>query len=360
MADKLKDRLNREFLENFASVARSVRADFPEERFVSLALDGDWERLELKQRFSRLAEVLRETLPGDYREALDVLNRLAPVCSGFEYLFFPAFVERYGLDDWEASLPALEWLTRFSSAEFAVRPFIVRDTERMMAQMLRWAEHENEHVRRLASEGCRPRLPWAMALNGLKRDPSPVLPILERLKRDPSLYVRRSVANNLNDIAKDHPELVKELAVRWSGQHPDTDWILRHGCRTLFRHGDEEALSLFGYESADDVRVSRLRLSAEEARIGGSLTFECEIANGSDKPQKLRVAYGIDFVKSGGKLSRKWFKLADKPFAPGATVLSRSHSFRNLSTRKHYPGPHRLVIAVNGDEKAAAEFLLRE
>src|SRR5690606_550673 len=145
------------------------------------------------------------TLPPDYIEAVGVLKKAAPYFTGLEAMIFPDFVETYGLDHWEASMDALELMTRYSSSEYAVRPFIAKDTERMMAQMLEWAHSDSEHVRRLASEGCRPRLPWAMGLTMLKKDPSPILPILETLKQDESLYVRRSVANNLNDISKDHP-----------------------------------------------------------------------------------------------------------------------------------------------------------
>ncbi|MBC8080209.1 MAG: hypothetical protein H7X86_07675 [Gorillibacterium sp.] len=164
-------------------------------------------------------------------------------------MFFSDFVAIYGQEDaqWELSMLALERFTQRSSAEFAIRPFLLRNPGRVMGQMEIWSQHPNEHVRRLSSEGCRPRLPWGVSLPMFKRDPTPVLSILEHLKADPSLYVRKSVANNLNDIAKDHPGVVLETVRCWKGVDPKTDWIIRQGCRTLIRKADPEVLTLFGY-----------------------------------------------------------------------------------------------------------------
>jgi 3-methyladenine DNA glycosylase AlkC len=207
----------------------------------------------LKQRIRHVSASLRLTLPTSYSEALSVLIQIAPQCRGVEYLFFPDFVEVYGLDNWTDSIPALERFTLFSSSELSVRPFIVQDPVRMMDQMLQWAIHPDHHIRRLASEGCRPRLPWAVALDIFKVDPSPIMPILEQLKRDSSIYVQKSVANNLNDISKDHPEQIKQLARVWYGENLQTDWIVKHGCRGLLRKGDPDVLSLFGFATSPDV-----------------------------------------------------------------------------------------------------------
>ncbi|WP_232436415.1 DNA alkylation repair protein [Paenibacillus rubinfantis] len=254
MADTLKSMYNEAFLCSFGNKVKGAYAPFEVERFVAEVMDDTWDSLELKARMRQITLKLGALLPPSFEKALAVLYAIDETCEGFPYLFFPDFVEVFGSaeTDWTLAMQALERFTAKSSAEFAVRSFIERDPERMMRQMAAWAEHDNEHVRRLASEGCRPRLPWGQALLMFKRDPGPILPILERLKADPSLYVRKSVANNLNDIAKDHPDLVLELARRWKDTHPHTDWIVRHGCRTLIRRGGPEALELFGYAAGDD------------------------------------------------------------------------------------------------------------
>jgi len=260
---------------------------------------------------------------------------------------------------------ALEQFTAHSSAEFAVRPFIIRQPERMMKQMKRWSQHVNEHVRRLASEGCRPRLPWGQALEIFKREPAPIIEVLEELKSDSSLYVRKSVANNLNDIAKDHPELVIAIAKRWIGDNPHTDWIVRHGCRTLIRHAVPEVLSLFGYaeHSSELVLIEEAQLAIEPftVSIGDDCLLSYKLRVRGGDPVRLRIEYGIDFVKANGKTSRKKFLLSDKT-VDGGSILSgtRSHKWADLTTRRHYPGTHRIVIVVNGVEAVETDLLLEQ
>lgn len=162
-------------------------------------------------------------------------------------MFFPDYIERFGMEDYAVAVGTMERLTAFTSCEFAVRPFIKKHEGQMLEQMLGWSEHSSHHVRRLASEGSRPRLPWAMALPKLKKDPSPILPILENLKVDSSEYVRRSVANNLNDISKDNPDVALSVFRDWIGHSPETNRIVKHGCRTLLKQGVPEAMELFGF-----------------------------------------------------------------------------------------------------------------
>lgn len=359
MAEPLKNLLNETYFKHFTTVFQQVDSDFDAEKFWRLLFDENWESRELKQRMRHASHTLRQMLPQDYIEALELLKRAAPSFTGLGAMIFPDFVEVYGLAHWEASVAALELMTQYSSSEFAVRPFIAADLERMMAQMLKWAQSDNEHVRRLASEGCRPRLPWAMALTMLKKDPAPILPILEVLKQDESLYVRRSVANNLNDISKDHPEVLKQIARRWHGQHPDTDWILKHASRGLLRKADPDIMSLFGFETMVGMRVDGLSLSKQELSIGGDTVIAFELVNTGTEPLKLRVEYGIDFIKKNGTTSRKLFKITENVYEPGVVSFSRRHSFADLSTRKHYPGVHRLAIVINGVELASAELDLR-
>lgn len=355
MAEPLKLIYNEEFLRSFGGKLKSVYQEFELEGFVAAALKEPWEELELKGRMRRVTETMGSFLPQRYEDAIDVLFAIAEECVGFPYLVFPDFVEVFGGSEehWDLSMAALERFTPKSSAEFAVRPFLLRDPQRMMAQMLLWSQHPNEHVRRLSSEGCRPRLPWAQALPMFKLDPSPVLPVLEQLKADPSLYVRKSVANNLNDIAKDHPEVVIATAQRWKGQSVHTDWIIRHGCRTLIRKADAEVMALFGYaEQADEAPLAvTAALCAEPSvlRIGDSSELAYALTIREGEAVRIRIEYGIDFVKAGGKTSRKLFLLSDKT-VPGGTRLSgkRVHSWADLTTRRHYAGSHTISLLVNG------------
>ncbi|TAE47170.1 MAG: DNA alkylation repair protein [Bacteroidetes bacterium] len=353
MPEALKNLYSPAFFERLSSQFMAIYPAFDKGRFLELVYDESWEQRELKARMRHLVHCLHHTLQLPYREALEVLKPVAALQPyAYEYVFFPDYIEVYGQQDWEYSLPALEHFTQYSSSEFAVRPFIVQDTARMMEQMQRWAAHPNEHVRRLASEGCRPRLPWAMALPAFKKDPSPILPILEMLRQDPSEYVRRSVSNNLNDIAKDHPDLVLDLSRRWYGQHPHTDWIVKRALRTLLKQGHTEALGLFGFEKPE-IQVAYFQAEPKQVPIGEGISCRFALSLASPEPSQLRLEYGIYFVKSGDKANRKVFQLKEDTFHPGqARELSFRHSFRQLSTRRHYPGLHRIVLIVNGEEMA--------
>lgn len=360
MAELLKEIYNQAFFDKLTGKLMAEYPDFPERTFLELVYVSDWESLALKQRMRRISESLRATLPADYQEALDILKRAAVDCRGLPYMLYPDFVEVYGLEDPEASIEALSLFTRYSSSEFAVRPFIVRYPSLMLAQLKVWAADPDEHVRRLASEGSRPRLPWAMALSEFKRDPRPVLELLELLKEDESEYVRRSVANNLNDIAKDHPSLVLDTARSWYGRHPRTDWIVRHGCRGLLKRCDPEALRFFGFVPAEAFEVRGLTVAPDPVKIGGSASMSCTLVNHGEEPARLRIEYGIDFVKANGRSSRKLFKLSEKTYASGAYAVTFTHSFVQLTTRKHYPVEHRLAVIINGIEKALVPFILHE
>lgn len=358
MATPLKDIYSEEFLWKFSEQLHRVDGTFDTAGFIAQVMDESWDELALKARMRQITQALGRYLPNSYEQALAVLFAIDEVCVGFPYLFFPDFVAVYGLtaEHWELSMMALERFTLGSSAEFAVRPFIMKDPIRMMGQMKKWASHSNEHVRRLASEGCRPRLPWGEALTIFKKDPLPVLEVLEILKADPALYVRKSVANNLNDISKDHPNLVLEIISRWKGVDTNTDWILRHGCRTLIRKADERALTLFGYgETAggDLVTAATLVVHPSILPIGESceLTYELVVREGGSL--RLRIEYGIYFVKARGQTARKLFLLSDKTVSGGTRLrATRKHRWADLTTRRHYPGQHRIVLVVNGQEVA--------
>ncbi|MFN0120258.1 MAG: DNA alkylation repair protein [Blastocatellia bacterium] len=359
MAEKLKDLFfTRITLTRLAEAITQADAGFDQAKYLALVFDDAWEARELKARMRHAAVCLGQTLPGSYARVLKTLKQVAPQSRGFDGMIFPEFVEVYGQNDWDRSLPALEYFTRFGSSEFAVRPFFHKDAARVLAYALRWAESADPHVRRLASEGCRPRLPWAMALPEFIANPAPLLPVLEKLKDDESDYVRKSVANNLNDISKNHPDLVMEICERWSGHSPRADWIIKHACRGLLKARHARALRLFGFGESDRLAVTELSVEKKRLRIGEALFFSFTLQVGGETERKLRIEYMIDFVKADGRTSKKVFQIAEKSYAPGAYPLRRKQVMADLTTRKHYPGTHRLAIVVNGQECAMTSFEL--
>jgi len=355
----LKNMYNRDSLSAFAAQIKAVHEPFKADEFLNSIMDETWDSLELKGRGRQITANLGKFLPSDYPAALKILNQVVHKQNGFFGIIFPDFVETYGQGEeyWDLSIAALELYTRYSSSEFAVRPFIIKHEERMMAQMYAWTKHENEHVRRLASEGCRPALPWAQALPKYKKDPAPVLQILEALKEDSSLYVRKSVANNLNDISKTHPNLVAKIAKEWYGKNKNTDWIVKHGCRTLLKKGNRDALAIFGYENADIVEIENFAVVSSNVIFGGNLIFSFSIT--AKEATKVRLEYAIDFMKANGKQNRKIFQLSESTMkANEKRRYEKSHAFVNLSTRKHYPGKHAVALVVNGTEHGKIEFEL--
>lgn len=345
------------FVNRLADAISAKDAKFKRGEFLESVLDEQWEARELKDRMHHIARQLHVNMSGDYPRQIDVLMKVAPGFKGLPALVFPDFVEMYGLDYWKLSIPALEKYTVLCSSEFAVRPFIIKYPDRMMRQMRAWAKHANEHVRRLASEGCRPRLPWAMALPDFKRDPAPVLPILEMLRTDPSEYVRRSVANNLNDISKDHPNLVLDIAREWVSETPETKRLVKHACRTLLKKGDARAMKLFGFHQVEHAKVIALKLKKTSIPIGGTLEFSFIVEIPGSVKTSLRIEYAVDYLKSRGGYGKKVFKITEREFK-GREQIIRKHHVKDLTTRIHYPGLHHVTIVINGKNAASASFEL--
>lgn len=353
MPDALKDTLYDDaFFDTLISAITAVHPPFDATAFRAKVFDAAWDDLTLKQRMRQTTLALGDCLPDDYRAALEILHAAADhMAHGmFGAMTFPDFVEVYGLDDWDASLPALERFTQLISSEFAVRPFILKDPPRMMAQMRQWADHTNEHVRRLASEGCRPLLPWGMNLPLFQADPTPILPILDALKQDPSEYVRRSVANNLNDIAKNNPQVVLDVLRPWQAiDTPEMRALTSHALRTLVKQGDRAALALLGYGEDAAVEVRNLTVTPAVVPEGGDLVFSFDVVSTGDAPQPLMIDYIVHLMRANGQQTPKVFKLAKRTLAPGETLsLSRKFSFRPISTRRYYPGAHAIEIQING------------
>ena len=360
MPELLKNMLNPDSLREFALAIQSVYVPFQIDEFLKSTMDETWDGLELKARGRQITINLGKYLPKDYREAIGIIDQVIASHSGMCICSFPDFIEVFGQDEinWDVSIAALARYTCYASSELAVRPFIIKHEERMMAQMYAWAKHENEHIRRLSSEGCRPQLPWGQALNRFKQDPAPILPILEQLKTDPSPYVRNSVANNLNDISKTHPDLVANLAKAWYGEDERTDWIVKHGCRTLLKKGDRDVLAIFGYDDVIPVDVGSFTLGAAEVSIGEDIDFSFEIT--AREAAKVRLEYGIDFVKANGKRNRKIFQISEPSLKNGEKKsYVKTHSFADLSTRRHYPGTHSIALIVNGTERGKLDFEVR-
>lgn len=362
MLNLLKDRYNRLALEELAEDIQLVYRDFQVEEFLDSIFDETWNELELKDRVYRISKKLGCYLPADYQEAIRVIDQVIPHygtwVSGFAG-FFPIFIELYGQDEanWETSMAALARYTPYASSEIAVRPFILNNEERMMSQMYEWSNDEDELVRRLASEGCRPQLPWAQSLPNFKNDPSPILPIIKRLRADKSTHVQKSVANNLNDISKTHPELVTELAKKWYGENEVTDWIVKHGCRTLLKKGTQDALIIFGYNDGTSILVENFSLDVSEISIGESVTFSFVLF--TTKATKVRIEYAIDFVKKNGKKNRKIFKISETSLKRDERKsYEKTHSFIDRSTRQHNEGVHTISLITNGIVRESLDFRL--
>ncbi|MBZ0266508.1 DNA alkylation repair protein [bacterium] len=361
MADKLKDTyFTTSSLRKMAESIQRHHPTFEEELFLAKLQSDDWSDLEILAKLRRTSLVLHDHLKLQYPEAIKVLAQAIPDFEGFECLVPPDYVQNFGMHDWKVSLEALKHFTKYGTSEFAIRPFLNRDLAKTMAFIVECAGDEHEKVRRFASEGCRPRLPWSTAIPALKKDPTPILPILTMLRNDISEDVRRSVANNLNDISKDNPEVAFELAEGWMGETENTDKLVKHAMRTLLKAGDQRALLLFGFGEVKNVHVTQLTISSPKIKIGEDVTFTVEFSVDSESHQKLRLEYLIDFAKANGKRSQKVFQLREGIFEPGNHSFTRKLSFKNLTTRKHYPGKHLIVIHINGVEKAKLEFELEE
>lgn len=358
MASLLKDVYNTDYINNIANTVARYDDKFDKTKFIKSVLNADWPEMELKQRTNHIAQQLFYYLPNEYHQALPIIVSISPNFTGYEGMFTPAFVELYGLNEFSISIDALTVITEYASAEFAVRPFILKYPEQMQEVLINWCKSDNEHHRRLASEGCRPRLPWASALPEFKKDPAFILPILEMLKADSSEYVRRSVANNLNDIAKDHPELVITLAKRWLAEDnsKNRSRLVKHACRTLLKQAEPKALWLFGYAPPEQVNVTDLRCDSDIA-LGETVNFSFIIRQQQNLAlNKIRIEFAIDFMKKNGSAARKIFKISESVVSCSEKQVKKSFSFKPISTRKYYPGKHGLAIIINGVELAHSQF----
>ncbi len=363
MAEQLKYLFSEEFINLIMNKIKEYYPSFNEEGFKNSIFNSKWKNLELKERMRHIVLSLNTFLPLSYIEQLDILKKAKSDLDydnsmAFQSMIFQDFVEVYGLEDYENSIKALEVFTINSSSEFAIRQFILKYENETMNQMKIWARDSNEHIRRLASEGCRPRLPWAISLPIFKKNPASVLEILELLKYDKSKYVQKSVANNLNDISKDNPSIVIDFVRKNLGVSKDLDWICKHASRTLLKKGNKEILELFGFIESSHVNIINFDYD-KNVKIGESFNFSFVLQ--SDKILgNLRVEYFIYYKKANSKHLEKIFMISQNEIKSNEKKFTKKQSFKNMTTRKHYLGEHYISIVINGIEKDKRKFILND
>lgn len=355
------------------AIARMVKAVYPRfdvDAFLHDTLTG-YDALALMPRGKHMARALQRHLPPQYPDALVILLASAsqphgrdPGLSLASFLFLPhtMFVAEFGLGHFELSMQAQHALTQRFTAEFSIRPFLQNHTEATLERLMDWTHDPSEHVRRLVSEGTRPRLPWASRLPAFQRNPKPVLALLDRLKDDPSLYVRRSVANNLNDIGKDHPSLLADTASAWlKHATPERQWVVQHALRSAVKRGEPGALAALGFGTDADVVIGKPSISPQRAVIGGKVAVSFEVTNSTAKPQRVLVDFAVHYIKANGASRAKVFKLKTLHLAPHETQRVGKHiSLAEMTTRKHYPGLHSVDVILNGRSQMLGSFDLRE
>ncbi|WP_244118944.1 DNA alkylation repair protein [Burkholderia gladioli] len=356
----LKDSMGERQFRSLLSTLKLIERSFDTRRFLAVALDG-LDELSLMARVRRASLAIKagaQALPGGYDTVLTLLAEAAPhLGGGFLSLVAPDYVGQFGRHDFDRSMAALAFFTRFGSSEFAVREFLRDDPRRALATLRDWSRHEDQAVRRLASEGSRPRLPWSFRLREIEADPALAAPILDTLRADPSDYVRRSVANHLNDVTKLHPDWVLERAASWGGADAGTRWIVRHALRTLVKRGDARALALLGASGAARIEAVPFAVTPARIELGETVTLAAELVSTAPDAQRLVVDYRIGYVKKNGSTAHKVFKLRELTLAPGQRIdIVRSQRIRDFTTRTHYAGRHGVELIVNGAVVAQAHF----
>ncbi len=375
MAEPFKNLLGPAVVAAAARHFKRVWPAFDAQRFTAAALAG-LDALEMKARATQIADALQATLPAKFETAAQLIEAaLAPARDDGEpgtpmpaehglagWVLWPVgiFIERRGIEQASQvprALQTLHALTQRFTAEWAIRPFIEKHPALVFKTLQTWAADPSPHVRRLVSEGSRPRLPWGLQLKALIKDPAPTLPLLLALQDDSSPYVRRSVANHLNDIGKDHPALV----AAWVEQHlpgasAERAALLRHACRSLIKNGDKRVLAAFGLGRALKGAVT-LSVSPTRIKLGESVQLEVSLRSTARQKQKLVIDYAVHHVKAHGGTSAKVFKGWAAELEPGEIrTLQRQHAVRPITTRSYHAGPHAVDLLINGRVVATAAF----
>ncbi len=337
--------------------------------------------LELKARVELLARALHAHIPLPFPEAVSALiPTLGPPgaaagknetlagkpptdgLTGFGVWPLTRFVALHGLEHPEAAVGALQEMTRRFTAEFALRPYLLEHREFTLTVLRQWVKSPDQQLRRAASEATRPRLPWGIRLKPFVADPEPVIDLITPLRADPEDYVQRSVGNNLNDIGKDHPERLLQVAEAWSAEPhgPATDKILRRALRSLVKAGVPDALRLMGFTVPANVAVQDARLSLSTLVLGQTQELSFTLVSLDTRPQTLLLDYVLHLVRARGKTGEKVFKGRPLTLAPGERrAMTFRLPLRAVTTRRYYPGEHRLQIQVCGDRGVALPFALQ-
>lgn len=348
----LKDKLANERI--LSAVVQDLKSVYPElkhKAFLEELLLNLTQKA-LKERVRHLAALCQKYLPQPYKDALLILYRFTESKENhFIYLFLPTFVMLFGRKEHGLSMKALRDFTQYSSSEEGVRPFLEDDLGNTLSHMMRWTRSKNQHIRRLASEGCRPRLPWASKIDALIQNPQHTYPILEALRLDASKYVQKSVANHINDISKDHPDWIVEKIASWDLTHPSTAWIVKHGLRTLIKNGHKPALRIMKSDQKPAIVLKEVQCE-KQVRFGNKWEFSFLICSTKSTSQQLTIDYKIHFLKQNGKLNAKTFKLKTLNLKSGSEFkLKKHYHFKNYSTRKHHIGQHRWELIINGESQ---------
>ncbi|WP_125766348.1 DNA alkylation repair protein [Lapidilactobacillus wuchangensis] len=362
MATLLKDLYSIDFLTELAQAINRVEPTFSEQQFINDCLVPNWADLKLMERRDQITVSLHQQLPADFSAAATILRQIGPQFHGLAAIVLPNYVATYGLADWDTSMATLALLTQYSSAEFAIRPFLVKYPEATSAQMVAWSYSQQVDQRRLASEGMRPRLPWGIRLQQFVADPQPVMPVLTRLLNDSEVYVQKSVANNLNDISKDHPQLVLDFCQQHWNESETGNWVLQRGLRTLFKQGQPEVLQLLGYQptAAEQLTTAKLTVRQKKAALETASEFNYQLqATGAKTVVPLYLGYRIHYVRQNGQTSAKDFFIKRLNLKPGQLYQGQFKiKWQQLTTRKLYAGDHLVELLVNTEPTATIQINL--
>lgn len=370
---ELKTYFNQKLVNELARSIKSVYSIFDEEKFEKACLPFDVNQA-LMERSKKVKNALNLCLPIDFAlagkiiiDSFEIQSKPSEEVKWMDFMYFPIgqFIEENGCEKeyLPLSFQLIEQLTIKFTAEFCIRKFISRFPKETITKLNSWVNHPNHHVRRLVSEGTRPRLPWASQLNQFIKDPTPTLAFLELLKEDESKYVQKSVANHLNDITKDHPQLVLSILEQWNkSENPNTKWIIRHALRNELKKGNPTALKIMGFDPDIKIKLIEFNIHDKEIKIGGHVSFTCTIEleeTDSKEAKNLMIDYNVYYKKANGNLTPKTFKLSSKKLKNGEQfTFSKKQSFKVISTRTFHPGEHKIEIQINGKKIISKSFEL--
>jgi len=347
MAKLLKDEINIEHTKKLAVLIEKVHPTFKKDPFLKDVFYKKWPSLSLKERIKHIAITLELSLNLPYLESLEVLKLISVEFSGLFHFIFADYVEIYGLNHEKASLNALELFTQNSTAEFAIRAFLQKQPETTKHKILEWSLSENHHLRRLASEGVRPKLPWAAHIDWISQQPEWIRPIIENLKFDNSRYVQKSVANLLNDFSKTQPDWLLDIAEQWlQYKQPQTNWIIKHALRTLLKSANSRALALIGYGDVNHIQLANWGLP-KQVKIGQKLAGKV-LLKSDQALGLLRIEYALHFLRATQKPYKKVFKISESNYELMQKEFDLTHDFKRLTTRNYLPGLHKIELIING------------